>query len=235
MPHALLSRRALCAAAVAVAVLIGQPWSGTDAHAAPTDAADFGYQPLWPFGSAAEADRWAGEHPGGSDPAGTALAFTRDFLGFTDVDRADAARIDGRQAWVPVGFTLPDGGPTTAATIHLVRFGSGADAPWEVVGADGRDLTVDTPAYGSTAGAVIDAGGVISGVDECIRLQVRQLGHPEVLGEFSCVMAGGAQTRWSAQVPVTGAAPGPIAVIAATGGHVAEVERFAVTGLLAAG
>jgi hypothetical protein len=80
----------------------------------------------------------------------------------------------------------------------------------------------------------VEAGGSIKGVDEAIHLRVRQSTQPQPLGEFCCEMAGGGSSgmRWSARVPVTGAQPGPaLTLVAWTGGHVARVERFAVTGL----
>jgi len=77
---------------------------------------------------------------------------------------------------VTVGLTLPDGQVNHAAIIHLVKFGSGRDAPWEVVGTDDTTLTLDIPAYGGTATSPVRIGGKITGVDESLRAEVRQLG-----------------------------------------------------------
>lgn len=187
---------------------------------APPAAADSGLLPLWPPAPGS----------GGSwDAAQTALRFTRDFLGFTGIDRVTSVEPAGDQAWVGVGALLPDGEPRTAATIHLARFG---DAPaWRVVGTRDSILTLDRPAYGSAATAVIDAGGVISGVDESLHLQVRQGTRPGLLGESCCTPAGGIEQPWSARVAVTPPDPGPVTLVVSTGGHVAEVEVFAITAL----
>jgi hypothetical protein len=111
-----------------------------------------------------------------------------------------------------------------------VLFGSGTHAPWEVVGTDDRTFTVDHPAYGSTAPSPVTVGGVITGVDENIRVTVHSLSAQEPVGAFCCRAAGGTRSPWSASVAFL-ATPGQVITIAAaTGGHVAAVERFAVTG-----
>lgn len=201
------------------------------ALAAPAPA-DFDYLPLWPFATAAEAA--AAQAAGGdwhADPGATALRFARDFLGYREIDRTTSTDVVGDEAWVGVGALLPDGRPRTAATVHLARFGDAPDAPWEVVGTRDTILTLDRPAYGAATGPVIDAGGIISGVDESLRLLVLQAGRPGPLGESCCVPAGGQQQPWSSRVGFTGAQPGTVVVSVSTGGHVADVESFAVTGL----
>jgi hypothetical protein len=198
----------------------------------------FPHQPLWPFESQQEADRWRSdpiaraEDRWHGEAAATALEFTQSFLGFAEIDRIIHVDDQGSEALVSVGYTNPNGKDATAATIHLVRFGTAPDAPWEVVGTRDALLTLDTPAYGSAvAGSVIDAGGTITGVDECVHLEVRQRPLQRLLGEFSCLMTGGEARRWSAEVTMTGAQPGAITLVAWTGGHSVRIERFAVTGL----
>jgi len=123
-----------------------------------------------------------------------------------------------------------DGTISTAAVIHLVLFGSGAYAPWEVVGTDDRTFTVDRPAYGGTAASPVTVGGTITGIDESIRVTVHALSAQEPVGAYCCQAAGGTRSPWSASVTFL-ATPGQVITIAAaTGGHVAAVERFAVTG-----
>lgn len=197
---------------------------------APAAHADFGYVPMWPFGSEAEAAAAMADWH--DDPAATALRFARDFLGFTELDRTTGTDVVGDEAWVGVGAALPDGRPRTAATVHLARFGSGENAPWEVVGSRDTVLTLERPAYGSAVGEIFQAGGTISGVDESLRVQVRQIGRTDVVGGFCCLPAGGQQTPWTVPVAAAGAAPGPLTVVVYTGGHVAEVETFAVTGVI---
>ncbi|MFI7704992.1 hypothetical protein [Nonomuraea sp. NPDC049480] len=197
------------------------------------------YQPLWPFSTQAEAAEWQRAHREDGreawrlDPARTALAFTRDFLGFTEIDQAVKTVRDGRHARVHVGLRAEEGPrPMVAAVVHLVRYGSGADAPWEVVGTDDTSLTLTTPKYGAAVGSPLTAGGRITGVDESIRIQVR---HPDaVLGEKCCLSAGGQNSRWSVKVSFTPAPGRTLTIVASTGGHVATVERFAVTGVTVA-
>jgi hypothetical protein len=201
-------------------------------------AADgFPHQPLWPFVDAQQALRWQvesgpqGHQPWHADAELTALAFTQGFLGFSGIDRITSCTGDGDEAWVGVGSTLPNGEESLAAVVHLVRFGSGRDAPWEVVGTRDGTLVLDTPHYGSQVRSPITAGGTITGVDESLRLQVRQVGRDDVLGEHFPLAAGGEAQRWSAQVAYNGAGSGALTLVVSTGGHVADVERFAITGL----
>ncbi|QYC42490.1 hypothetical protein Nocox_24435 [Nonomuraea coxensis DSM 45129] len=200
------------------------------------------YQPLWPFADAAEAEAWRSRHrEDGSDawhldPARTAVRFARDHLGFTEIDRAVRTSLDGAHARVHVGLTAEEGPrPLVAAVVHLVRYGKGDGAPWEVVGTDDTTFSLTTPKYGASVGSPMTVGGRITGVDESIRVHVRRPGGGKALGEHCCVGAGGERSPWSAEVTFR---PGPkttpgttLTVVASTGGHVAEVERFAVTGV----
>jgi hypothetical protein len=75
----------------------------------------------------------------------------------------------------------------------------------------------------------VTVGGRITGVDENIRVRMRVPAAPRPLGEFCCRGAGDVNSPWS--VPLRFEPyPGQVATIAAwTGGHIADVERFAVT------
>jgi hypothetical protein len=99
------------------------------------------------------------------------------------------------------------------------------------VGSDDTDFSLTTPAYGAKVTSPVTAGGRITGVDESIRVQVRQVSTERPLGEFCCVAAGGQQTPWQASVSFTGATDGVLTVVASTGGHLKRVERFTVTGV----
>lgn len=200
-------------------------------------SADFAYQPLWPFASQDEADRWlqqsaaTGSAPWHADPETTALLFTQNYLGFRELDRTTTVTEHADEAWVGVGYGRPDSESSTAATIHLVRFGSAPNSPWEVVGSDDEALTLSTPSYGSAVGTVIDAGGTITGVDESLHLQVRQSTKEDPLGDYCCVPAGGESRPWSASFTMAPRQPGSLTLVVWTGGHVVNVEKFAVTGL----
>lgn len=208
--------------------------TGATTGAAGPDGVAFGQQPLWPFPDAAavrafqDSYRTGGHQPWHLEPDTTALSFTQGYLGFTGRTSSTTTAND---AWVGVGFKLPDGRKATAAVLHLARFGTGADAPWEVVGTRDGTLILDTPRYGSPVTSPPTTGGTITGVDENLRLQIRQAGAQQPLGEFCCAPAGGQAQRWMATVAFAGAAKGALTLVVSTGGHVTDVERFAITGL----
>lgn len=195
------------------------------------------YQPLWPFVDGTAALAWqrstagvGGAPPWQLDAGQTALRFTRSYLGFSDIDRVVASRYDDAdEAHISVGYLLPTGAAHTAATLHLLRFGTGSSAPWEVVGSDDSTLSFTLPAYGSQVASPVVISGRITGVDESIRIWIRSLG-----GSGSTVLqaipAGGQDSAWTSKplpVPTTGV----LTVVIATGGHLTDVERFAVQGV----
>jgi hypothetical protein len=198
----------------------------------------FRYQSLFPFASEEEARAWQtgpgaeGHQPWHTSPELTATAFTA-FLGFTDVNRTfGTAYVRGDTgAQVTVGFANPNGEPVRVAVVHLVRYGTGDGAPWEVVGTeDVLGLTIDTPAYGSASRSPVPVGGRITGVDESIRVRAHRLGREGPEAETPGVPAGGENARWSSTLSYpTGR--GTMIIVAFTGGHLAEVERFVVTGI----
>jgi hypothetical protein len=201
-----------------------------------------GFQPLWPFATRADAEQWqqesadSGAQPWHLDPEQTALSFTQGFLGFTDITQVvGTSDVRADEAWVSVGYTTENGNESTAATIHLMRFGDNGDAtaPWEVVGTRDADteLLLERPDYGTTARSPMTVGGYITGVDESLRVTVRQSSSAEPLGESCCIPAGGTESPWETQVELSGASDPAITVIVSTGGHVQDVERFAITGL----
>lgn len=198
------------------------------------------YLPLWPFAGRSDAAAWqqayrsGGAQPWHLDPGQTALSFTQGYLGYTNVDKVVAITPDGPADWVSVGFDNPNGQPVTSAVLHLVTLGTGGDAPWEVVGSRDTTLTLTTPAYGSAVGSPVTVGGLISGVDESLRVQVRSLTAATPLGQTDGTPAGGDRTPWSTTVSftsasITSAHPGVLTIAVATGGHLAAVERFAIT------
>lgn len=198
----------------------------------------FAFQPLWPFTGSADAAAWqesyrtGGHQPWHLDAALTAQSFTQGYLGYTELDLVTGTTTQGTQAWVGVGYRAPNGAPATAAVVHLAKLGSGTDAPWEVVGTRDSTLTLTQPRYGATVTSPVTVGGRITGVDENLAAQIREPGGG-VAGQAAGVPAGGQNTPWSVPVSFT-ASPGTVLTIAvATGGHVAAVERFAVTGVVA--
>jgi hypothetical protein len=194
----------------------------------------FAYVPLWPFASVAEAEQWqrdtaaGGHQPWHLDAGEVAVAFARQYLSFTEINRVVGQMVTANDAHVSVGYTA-GGTKGTAAVIHLVRIGSGAGRPWEVVGTDDTaTFSLTQPRYGSTVAGTITVGGHIAGVDESIRVTARQLSG--VVGSYCCLPAG-APAPWSVRLPLTRTQPGPVTIVASTGGHLAAVERFTVTGV----
>ncbi|KAA9160276.1 hypothetical protein FPZ12_017955 [Amycolatopsis acidicola] len=198
----------------------------------------FAYEPLWPFAGTAEAVAWQAEYRSGGhqpwhlDAALTAQSFTQDFLGYGGVDLVTRQSVQGREAWVGVGYRAPNGAAATAAVLHLAKLGPGVDAPWEVVGTRDSVLTITRPGYGAKVTSPVTVGGRITGVDENLVVRIRDLASG-LVGQAPGVPAGGENTPWSVSVPFTAPAPGVLTIAVATGGHVTDVERFAVTGAVA--
>ncbi|RDI67044.1 hypothetical protein [Nocardia pseudobrasiliensis] len=199
-------------------------------------AAEFPYQPLWPFADAAAVNSWEVAHSEGGlqpwhlDAGVTAQYFARYYLGYESIDKVVSSSVQAREAWIGVGFDHP-GGTTTAAVVHLARFGPEVDSPWEVVGTQDTTLSVTTPAYGAAVNSSLTVGGRVTGVDENLRVQVRALDRPQQpVAEAPAIPAGGTDTPWTTTVEL-GACSGTLTVAVATGGHVGAVERFAVTGV----
>jgi hypothetical protein len=195
-----------------------------------------GYQLLWPFTSLADALAWqADAGPGGHQPwharaEDTALAFAA-FLGVGDVDRVVSSIPDVSGAHVTVGFLNPAGQPVAVAVVHLVRLGSGDAPPWEVVGTDDiLGLSLDVPRYGATVSSPVAVGGRITGVDEHVVVRAHRAGREQPVGSSPGVPAGGEGAPWSSSVAFD-PGPGTVILVASTGGHLAAVERFAVTGV----
>jgi hypothetical protein len=212
----------------------GSSTTSSPASSSPTASpqASFAYVPLWPFASVADAEKWqqeaaAGGQPWRLDAGEVALAFSRQYLGFAGIDRVVRKTVTAGDAHVTVGYAA-EGTTGTAAVIHLVRIGSGAGLPWEVVGTDDTaTFSLTQPRYGSTVAGTITVGGHIAGVDESIRVTARQLSG--VVGSYCCLPAG-ASAPWSVRLHLTLTQPGPVTIVASTGGHLAAVERFTVTG-----
>jgi hypothetical protein len=192
------------------------------------------FQPLWPFAGVPEAAAWVqsyhsgGHQPWHLDPNQTALSFTQNYLGYTNVDKALSQTISGTEAWVTVGFIDPNGNPINSAMLHLAKLGPDKDAPWEVVGSKDTTLSLTTPDYGSPVQSPVTVGGRITGVDESLRIQLRELDRSSAVGQLG-VPAGGQNTTWTGTVPFTG--HGVLTIAVSAGGHIATVERFAITGV----
>ena len=196
----------------------------------------FPYLPLFPFSSQSQAQQWEAGYkanarqPWHLDAGLTAVAFAQ-HLGFTGITQAISSGGTATDERVSVGYTV-GGSAHVAAVVHLVRFGADpSNAPWEVVGTDDTNLSLTSPAYGSRAGSPLQVGGTVTGVDESIRVEVIAGASDTPLGTACCLPAGGQASPWRTTVTFS-VPPGEVlTVVASTGGHVAPVERFAVTGI----
>lgn len=197
------------------------------------------YEPLWPFANYPAAKAWqaasanSGAQPWHLDAGQTALLFTRNYLGFADITKVTSTKIDGQGAHVGVGYSSPNGKTQTAAVLHLVRYSAisatDAKAGWEVVGSDDTDFSLETPAYGSQVTSPMTVGGHITGVDENITVVVLPEQPNSSSGAGAGLPAGGQHSPWQLSVPFT--QHGVLTIVASTGGHLIEHERFAIQGV----
>jgi len=194
------------------------------------------YQPLWPFATYADEQAWqAASSSGGAQPwhldAGqTALPFAQNYLGFTDITTVTSTTMDDQGAHIGVGYPTPSGTLHTAAVLHLVRYSKTVGdtaAGWEVVGSDDTDFSLEQPAYGSTVSSPVTVGGHITGVDENITVVVLPQAPNSSSG--AGLPAGGQNTPW--QLSVTFTQSGVLTIVASTGGHLTQHERFAIQGV----
>jgi hypothetical protein len=222
------------ASTVTASTVAATTGAGTTAAGAVTYGAR-GLVPLWPFTTAAQVRTWqrayrsGGSQPWHLDPGGTALAFTRSHLGYTDVDRVSSLVTSGGDARVGVGWSDPEVRLSTVAVLHLIRYGVGADAPWVVVGSADTNLTLATPRYGSTVSSPLRVGGVISGVDESLRVAVLGPTSSVPLAVVQGLPAGGERTPWTTTLRFNAPSGAVLTVAVSTGGHLKGVERFAIT------
>ena len=197
------------------------------------------YLALWPFSTLADVQSWqranqsGGHQPWHLDAGSTALDFTQYFLGYNDVNIVVGTTYDAAGAHVAVGYRTTSSVTSPAAVIHLVRWGTGSEAPWEVVGTDDTTFSLTTPAYGTTVSSPLRVGGTITGADESISVTVHQNLSVTSIGSWCCLPAGGTASPWSATVSFANATEPVLTVAAATGGHIQSVERFTVTGVRA--
>jgi hypothetical protein len=77
----------------------------------------------------------------------------------------------------------------------------------------------------------LTVGGRITGVDESLHVQVLGLGSGRPLGEVQGIPAGGQDQPWSVKLPYRTSKAKVITVAVSTGGHLYDVEAFAITGL----
>jgi hypothetical protein len=195
------------------------------------------YEPLWPFVNYAQARQWqtvdgpAGHQPWHDSASSTALSFVNGYLGFSDIDLVTSTSVAGDEARIGVGYKLPNGQKHTAAVLHLIRYSptvGDSTAGWEVVGSDDTDFSLEQPAYGSQVSSPMTVGGHITGVDENIVVDVKDSSGSVLTRTAAGVAAGGQNSPWHASVSFHGS--GVLTIVAFTGGHLTQHERFAIQG-----
>ncbi len=194
------------------------------------------YLPLFPFATGQQVEQWqtsyhtAGHQPWHLEAGLTATAFA-DWLGYTDVDTVISQNPDAPGENVAIGPAPKVAGtnPVTAAVVHLLRWGTGPDAPWEVVGTDDTTFSLQTPAYGSAVTSPLVVRGLITGVDQEIKVQIRDPSSAAPVGSYCCLASGGTNTPWSLTVSFSAPPDVVLTIAAQAGGQAAGVERFAVT------
>jgi hypothetical protein len=190
---------------------------------------------VWPFTTTPQVRQWqaayrsSGHQPWHLDAGQTALAFTRGHLGYDEIDRITTQSINNSDAHIGVGWRVPDSRDATVAVLHLTRFGAGPDAPWVVVGTDDTQLTLATPRYGSNVASPLRVGGRITGVDESLRLLVLGPASSTPLFASHGLPAGGTRTPWSTTVHFDAPHGTVLTIAVSTGGHLKDVEEFAIT------
>ncbi|MEP7022169.1 MAG: hypothetical protein ABI808_16115 [Pseudonocardiales bacterium] len=196
------------------------------------------FEPLWPFPDYAAAKAWqdasksGGAQPWHVDAGQTALLFAQNYLGFADITMVTSTSMDDLGAHIGVGYRQPDGQLHTAAVLHLVRYSptlGDTTAGWEVVGSDDTDFSLEQPTYGSQVNSPMTVGGHITGVDENIVVAVRDQSGGVVSSPPGGLPAGGQNSPWQLTVPFQ--ASGVLTVVAFTGGHLTQHERFAIQGV----
>lgn len=192
--------------------------------------------PLYPFASLQEARAWeqayesGGHQPWHTDAEATASSFTA-YIGFSGLTVITSRDVRAHDAYIGVGALNPNRQPFTAAVLHLEKYGTDRDAPWEVVGTQDTTLTLTTPGYGSRVSSPVTLGGRITGVDESLSAYVLQSSGASLLGAVHGIPAGGQNAPWKATVVFRSATSHVLTLVVATGGHIAPVERFAITGV----
>jgi hypothetical protein len=174
----------------------------------------------------------AGNQPWHLDASQTAMAFAA-WLGYASVNTVIATTTNATGAHVTIGSQLNRvGTPVVCAVVHLVRWGTGADSSWEVIGTENSTvISLTSPAYGATVTSPVRVTGFIAPPEQTILVKVQSAPSQMPTGGYCCVSTRLPNTRWSATTVIT-ASPGSILTIAAsaTGGHT-PAERFTVTGV----
>jgi hypothetical protein len=128
--------------------------------------------PVWPFDNAAQVASWQqgyaadGLAPWHLDPVYTATAFVTRGIGFSgqNVVAVRDTATGHRSGDVTLGTRTTASGRTVVfGTAHLIRWGNGADAPWEVTGIDSTGARIDSPSRDSSVSSPLTVRYTLDG------------------------------------------------------------------------
>jgi len=139
---------------------------------------------IWPFANQEAVDRYEDGDARFEDPAATAEAFARDYVGMLDpvVQDVRAAAPDSSDVSLDLvpkgedGKPVPDGGARTTVLLRPYPTSYGVDV-WTVISASSDDLVLDEPSRGDEAsGGVVRVRGQGTGYEGHVKAEVRQDG-----------------------------------------------------------
>lgn len=185
---------------------VGSETPSTSAPAVPTTNTEFPELAIFPFTSAAAEQQWETDlADGGSNwqtqPVDVATRWVADFLDAPSVDRVlSQTPVDGGDAVdVTLGRVIEGENPNAVPVtkVHLVQFGKA----WIVT--DASDpmgyLTVSTPEPGAAISSPVDVTGPAFGVDEGLKVEVRDATSSTSYGDANTSFGGGSG-NWSVSV-----------------------------------
>ncbi len=174
-----------------------------------TEPADDGVFPgIWPFASQEAIDAYEDGDARFEDPAATADAFARDYLGMLDPVVGEAVVTDDGSHYVDLrprgedGQPAPDGGPLTRVGLRSYETSYGARI-WTVVGAASPNVVIYAPGPLAEVNEPLTVRGEAIGYEGTVIAQVRQDGMRagESLGDAFGIAAQGEMTPFELEVP----------------------------------
>lgn len=173
----------------------------------PGQSDGFPAQGFFPFSNATDEAGWqqgyetGGHSPWISDPLAVAQSWVPYYLLQKHVDQVAAQQVSATTADITLGRTITGSGVHAVVNVHLVKF----HKAWIVIGASAPDgqLTISSPAPGSSVTSPVTVTGPGFGVDERATVEVRDAATPALLGQAQTGMFGNGTQQWSAQVGFT--------------------------------
>jgi hypothetical protein len=183
---------------------------------------------IFPFNSAPEEATWEtayadGHQPWKADPTAVSQLWVQNYLGYGDVDQVVSKTVNAASADVTLGRTMTAEQKRTVSVtvVHLVKYANA----WIVVGATDpaaapNALSLSSPAAGTLASSPLKVTGPGYGVDEAIKLDVRDARSATSYGVGHASFGSGTP-EWSASVSFT-QPTGPDGVLIASEASLAD-------------